>query len=447
LCAEFAGEDKDKFERMINMVYYILDADLDDKERSRISKKILSALVSKTKMDLAMSVNDLINEHKVDFDFDDPPTDNDSNYTMYAQIKSHDGQNDFELPLTMRSGGIFGIIAPPATGKTNIVLNIATSFAANDSEYSGIRFSEVAQARKMVVADFENDKEFSLRKYTHTIEKYLMSTAGETSCINKVNFVSLGSSENKKEDFFKIIRSGMYSIAIIDSLSMLVNSVNDEQENRQFMAELKRICIANDMSVIITSHTNKSNTTSGAGWSAQVLDQSCDTLGILTTIKNDQDKSVVQLDMDDKIIPANSKTNEKKMSKARHRGAGHFNLIMQWAWKDIGILERWIEEPNEEEVDIPDEVLRVLREFFDNNKVERKQSLNAIHKLLKDKCKVTYIGTMQSKSFLEMFNDIGKLSSYSIKYEKKGNMSYKFLQYDGMRTITAEELLDVKKIF
>lgn len=436
LCNIFSNKDSEKFQRMINMVYYILDADLGDKERSRISKKILSAMVAnERKIDLEMSIIDLINEHKVEFDFFDPPTDNDNNYTMYAQIKSHDGNNDFELPLTMRSGGMFGIIAPPATGKTNIVLNIATSFASGNPEYSGIRFSEQARSRKMLIADFENDKEFSVRKYTHVVEKYLMATAGETNCIHKVNFISLGSSENKREDFFKIIRSGMYSIAIIDSLSMLVNSVNDEQENRQFMSELKRICIANDMSVVITSHTNKSNTTSGAGWSAQVLDQSCDTLGILTTIKNEQDRSIVQLDMDDKIIATDKKSNEKKMSKARHRGAGHYNLIMQWAWKDIGIMERYIEEPKETEADVPGEVQRVLREFFEIEETERKQSFNAIHKLLKDKCKVTYIGNPKAKEFIDMFNEIGKLPIYSIEKQTKGNMQYKFLQYNGMKTI------------
>jgi KaiC/GvpD/RAD55 family RecA-like ATPase len=350
---------------------------------------------------------------------------------MYAQIKSDDGQNDFELPLTMRSGGIFGIIAPPATGKTNIVLNIATSFASANPEYSGIRFSELSMTRKMLIADFENDKEFSLRKYTHTIENYLMATAGNTECIKRLNFISLGSSQNKREDFFKIIRSGMYSIAIIDSLTMLVNSVNDEQENRQFMAELKRICIANDMSVIITSHTNKSNTTSGAGWSAQVLDQSCDTLGILTTIKNDQDRSIVQLDMDDKVIASDKKSNEKKMSKARHRGAGHYNLIMQWAWKKIGILERYIESTDITEADVPDEVQRVLSELFKTQNIDRKQSFNAIYKWLKDKCKSTYIGNPKAKEFIKLFDDIGELSQYSIIKEKKGNMHFTSLQYNG----------------
>ena len=437
LINQFSNNDEENLQRMVNMVYYIIDADFNDKERSRIAKKILSALLSKdkqNKIELDMSIIDLINEHKVEFDFIDPPTDDDNNYTMYAQIKSHDGNNDFELPLTMRSGGVFGIIAPPATGKTNMVLNIATSFASGDAEYSGIRFSELAQARKMLVADFENDKEFTLRKYTHVVEKYLMVTAGDTDCIHKVNFVSLGSSVNKKEDFFKIIRSGMYSIAIIDSLSMLVNSVNDEQENRQFMAELKRICIANDMSVIITSHTNKSNTTSGAGWSAQVLDQSCDTLGILTTMKNDQDRSIIQLDMDDKIIPSDKKSTEKKMSKARHRGAGHYNLIMQWAWNPIGILERYIEEPQEIEADVPGEVQRVLREFFELEETERKQSFNAIHKLLKDKCKVTYIGNPKAKEFIDMFNEIGKLPEYTVTTQTKGHMHYKFLEYNGLKT-------------
>ena len=444
LCKQFSEGDKERYEEMVKMIWYNFD-EYGDHERTHLCRVLLSAIVEGEDLDLTMSTNDLIDQNEVSFDFNNTMFDNENNYSMYAQIISGIEENenhhlipkvDFELPLTASMGGMFGIIAPPASGKTNLIINIAISFATANPIFSGIRFSPRALERKMLVADFENGKEFSQMKYTSVVEKYLGCAGGQYEDMNKVNFVSLGSSFDKKEDFFKMIRSGRYSIAVIDSLSMLVNSVNDEVENREFMQHLKEICDANQMSVIITSHTNKSDTTSGAGWSAQVLDQRTDALGILTSVKNDNEMTIIQLDMDEKLITSGKeKSNGRKMSKARHRGAGHYNLIMQWHWSNRGILERYYETVDEEsKVKVPDEVVNVLLKFYMDDKIDRTQTKNTIYKLLKDKCSID-VGSLSSKTFKDLFNSIASHDSFEIQSKQEGSNLRQWLTYNGIRTI------------
>ena len=304
---------------------------------------------------------------------------------------------------TIGTLGNISMIIGKAKAKKSFLINMFISAMLGEGTSFGQLTSRAPEGKKKVLyIDTEQSKDMVHR----AIKRIAYQTGADLSNLETLALRSLTPSQRCEVVEYAVTNSEGLGLVVIDGVSDLVTSINDEEQGSRVSNMLMRLSEEKNIHIMTVLHTNKGSNNEARGHIGTTFQNKAETTLEIVADKNDPDVSNVRarFSRDREIMPFSIRVDDR----------GNPSID-----EDFSELPK---QPKRKKTDITQqEATNILAEVFKDN-----VTTGLSYSSLISKTQLAYkniigltLGVSASKQLKKQFTDNGLIASNSVKGETK----------------------------
>lgn len=259
-------------------VFYIQDADKGGRDNSTI-KKLQGYKIEHEVIDLFPGRTDSYDLADAILDGKQPTIepqkeaipDINLGFKMNAnyQIKHSEPSITWQGKKIISIGEIFALVALPGTGKSQLIEILGSQFIAskNDFEIDSLGFGIEAK-RECLIIDTERSLDDNRNGFNRILRRteaerrnLVHPDSGEIIDLDYRCFIEIDSLENRKRAFEYLVKTGKYSLVIVDGILDFSKGLNNEEDAGELIRWFRALANRYEFALAVTIHPNKGTST------------------------------------------------------------------------------------------------------------------------------------------------------------------------------------------